>query len=880
MASSDILSRTLQSITSTKLSEISKQSAIFKESKKNVLDLSSSEGEAREKIQILLDNAQILSTNPDKLTHQAHFNVDRFNLQAKFDPSVSQDQLNKWIKGLRDELDVRSLRYEYATLYGSLVNEWLSDSGSPKAGSEASHREQVGRKEMHEQRSTWEKYVFSPLQTDEHAITVYLDSVFHSSSEGVQAHHAIKEATEGFMNKLERDTPFDLVSLKWCIDGLLASDLLTDEKRSILLDFSTNKIVLGELADVLNLRLSSLKSWSWGVAGAPIEQRRQLNGRYRFYQDEDLLDSIFFRYIGVKWSMHFKKSFTRFSQAEGVWKSLSSVTSEVKSRHEWFIRSRHLVNTNKKRSEFYFRDIFLEQLQDDEEEVGPAGYNHDIESESTTRKSPQQVTSDMLHLLVTDITIRKHIGKDTSVVRSDFCWFGPSLPHTTMFAVLRYFGVSEAWVDFFRRALEAPVQFTQDGPDAPVQIRKRGTAINGPLSDMLGETVLFCLDCAFNQETDGAILWRLHDDIWFWGDNDTCKKGWDVLTKFSKLTGLELAPEKTGSVHISHLKGGGGSSNPDDVETTSIQRETQTLTVSSEKQLPDLPAGDVRWSFLKLDSSTGRFCIERTDVDQHIAELRLQLSARKSVFDWVQAWNIYGSRFFTRNFGRPANCFGRDHVNEILSSFQHIQRELFADGSVTGHLKAMLSERFGVEDVPEGYLYFPISMGGLDLASPFVEPLLLHQDVCLEPDSIMKEFFTEEEAIYRKLKRAYEKRDHNSRAFAPIRSSRVPKPDDYENFMSFEEYTQYREDLSPLLAIKYEKLMKEPSKTEVNRTLAVRSVLEEDEWDKMSAYQKWIVALHGDEMIEKFGGLNVVDKGLLPTGMVSMLRQSRFKWES
>ena len=61
--------------------------------------------------------------------------------------------------------------------------------------------------------------------------------------------------------------------------------------------------------------------------------------------------------------------------------------------------------------------------------------------------------------------------------------------------------------------------------DAPVMIRKRGTPISGPISDMLGETALFCLDFAFNQLTDGARMYRLHDDIWFWGAEKTCVKG-------------------------------------------------------------------------------------------------------------------------------------------------------------------------------------------------------------------------------------------------------------------------------------------------------------------------------------------------------------------
>jgi len=47
----------------------------------------------------------------------------------------------------------------------------------------------------------------------------------------------------------------------------------------------------------------------------------------------------------------------------------------------------------------------------------------------------------------------------------------------------------------------------------------------------------------------------------------------------------------------------------------------------------------------------------------------------------------------------------------------------------------------------------------------------------------------------------------------------------------------------------------------------------------LSPYYRWIVQLYAADMIETFGGLNVVEKGLLPTGMVNMFRQSRFKWQ-
>lgn len=50
-------------------------------------------------------------------------------------------------------------------------------------------------------------------------------------------------------------------------------------------------------------------------------------------------------------------------------------------------------------------------------------------------------------------------------------------------------------------------------------------------------------------------------------------------------------------------------------------------------------------------------------------------------------------------------------------------------------------------------------------------------------------------------------------------------------------------------------------------------------WHSMDAYWKCIVQMYGPEMTEKFGGLNVVDFGLLPIGMVSMFRQRRTMWQ-
>jgi hypothetical protein len=50
-------------------------------------------------------------------------------------------------------------------------------------------------------------------------------------------------------------------------------------------------------------------------------------------------------------------------------------------------------------------------------------------------------------------------------------------------------------------------------------------------------------------------------------------------------------------------------------------------------------------------------------------------------------------------------------------------------------------------------------------------------------------------------------------------------------------------------------------------------------WSNMNAYWKWTAQLYGPEMIERFGGLSVMEAGLLPIGMVGLFRDQKVKWQ-
>jgi hypothetical protein len=860
MASSEILSQTLSSITSIKLEQLQKQKTQYETRKRSLLEDVASEPDTRKRAKTLLEGTKGLPSMTENPMISIS-NLKRFVEQAEHDPSVSEYFLQDYEATLRNDLDVQSNKYDFASLYGQLVSEWTSAGKADESASDGGFVP-VGREEMHEQRATWEEYVFKAKETDGDAIKSHLEGIFEDGSKDVKRAYAwLRTSMEDFQKNFGAETHFDEEVLATCIKGMLRSDVLSDEKRATLRDFLGNKVVLSEIADVLNMRMATRSSWCWD-SPLIIEQRRNLNGRYRFYPEEDLLHSIFIYYIGRRFAVHLRSALVTFIGMDGVWKpNTKPVTKADVRRRQYFLNDNHrtLARTVEgERKSHFTKDIFLDQLPEKMEEVR-GSYGDDKTDKDDTRKGHVAVTQELLHKIETEIILRRKLGQDTVVIRSDFKWFGPSIPHSSIFAVLEFFGINTEWLDLFRRILEAPLKFAQDPTDAQPQLRRRGTPLSTPLADFFGEALLFCLDFAVNQKADGALLYRLHDDMWLWGETETCEAGWKAMVKYASVVGLDFNMDKTGCALI-------------------LSNDN-----SADKEMPDasnilLPEGAVSWGFLKLDPRTGRFEIDQREVDKHIAELRLQLDACRTVFDWIQAWNVYGVRFFTNNFGKPANCYGRAHVDSMLATFQRIQLSLFPGGNAGEHLKGIIASRFGVKELPDGYLYFPLSMGGLGLQNPFVGLYLISGQVVKNPDELVDQYLDDEEARYRTLKTRFETRGEGASHNLFVGSEWDDLKD--QEFMSFEEFCRYRERTSKLLCDTYNRLVAAPRAVDVELKGEVKAALaREEDWDEMDGYDKWVVQLFHKDMIKRFGGLNIVDKGLLPMGLMGMLRQSRFKWQ-
>ena len=280
-----VYSQTLREITNTKLDELAKKRAAFESQRERITNLVQNEQDATKKLAILARDMRACFSIPQsdgriigrhssntrleiELSH-----LDRFLAQARYDPSVSPKVLQKWQQTLLGHFETQSSKYAYATLYGQLTTEWLSTKSDAVAASvtedvEMDDYEHVSAGKKVEGRRKWEESVFQAKEIDEAAVNKLLVDLFevtpNDSKHVLNATKILRKKVQFFEHDLTSGSQqLDLATLKSTIHGLIASDLLDDEKRAALRDFVGNKTILNEILDVLNMYVQSHNSSSF-----------------------------------------------------------------------------------------------------------------------------------------------------------------------------------------------------------------------------------------------------------------------------------------------------------------------------------------------------------------------------------------------------------------------------------------------------------------------------------------------------------------------------------------------------------------------------------------------------------------------------------------
>ncbi|PLB54036.1 hypothetical protein P170DRAFT_397036 [Aspergillus steynii IBT 23096] len=892
------LSETLQSLTQSKIRELEKRQGAYETQKASILQAADEFTDIRDKIAHILAGVKELLPQTDRDPVTA--DIERWLNQARYDSSIPVEKLVSIHDELVSQLDANSRRLGLADLYSRLLMEWVNaDANSNKSPGDTSSDDEdyLVVEERQKQRlqalcDQFEQVVFEPLETSPEDIHAFLDGLFPDEDS--------KKGLEDFRDEMKKDCDnlwdessfgdevFDTDSLTLCIKGLLKEDILSDAKKEMLKYFLDNKVALIEIADVLNMRYDDLKNWEWhaGEDGIPVLPTQQLNGKYRIWMDEDVLQTIFVQHIGVRLCNILKGNLEMMIKNESVWNWSPGprMTEADNLRRQYYLEESgdKVKSVQNIRKREYMNTYFVSQLPGSQSTLAQQGGSYDNdddddddddeEDESQAKHEDKNVKQHLLRKVATETLLHRGLHGEAAAIQSDLKWYGTSLSHSTIFAVMAFAGFPQRWIDFFRKYLESPLNMDQSSsgrePRGP-RIRKRGLPMAHASEKLLGELVLFFMDLAVNRKT-GMLLYRLHDDLWLCGEPQKCVQAWEVMNNFAKVAGLEFNIFKTGSVYLSDSK------NP------SIEAR--------------LPKGPVTIGFLTLDSESGVWKIDQTQVDEHLSQLQNQLQRCDSVISWIRTWNSCIGRFFKSNFGQPAYCFGRPHVDEILKTYEKMNRVLFESqgpengSTLTEHLRQMIKSRFGVSDVPDAFFFLPEKLGGLGLRNPFV-PVLLVRDNMGDSTSPVERL----QFLHQKKRDMYA---NHRKEFADLtdrarrerlddlwtdRDQQVEDFIDLSTFMSFDEYMRYPDTRDSEVATFYEASTQVAVPAYIQPTPeyshGLDKVQQTIDIGDPSPEDKWVLHLYASELMSRFGGLNLVEKRFLPVGVLTLIKEKKIRWQ-
>ncbi|KAK7974384.1 hypothetical protein PG989_016232 [Apiospora arundinis] len=390
------------------------------------------------------------------------------------------------------------------------------------------------------------------------------------------------------------------------------------------------------------------------------------------------------------------------------------------------------------------------------------------------------------------------------------------LPHYTIYHIFSFLGVSETWLKFFLAFLRPPLKFHPDLGSSKTQLRDRGIPSRFVLSAVFEEMVLFCLDLAVNQATDGGLLYRRSGDQLLWSPSETyVEDAWETIQTFAAVT--EILVE-------------GGSTRLGDPKRC------------SSPYCGPLPPRIIRLDGLYLSPRAGRFEIDENLIYGYVDQSDLRYKQR-SIFSFVGCWNKYVCRLFSR-FGKPTNCLGHHHIDKLLEYYEEIQLQLFSKfgdpngiydfdcASPAGYLRELILLRYGIAHIPDAYVFFPTELGGLGLISASTTLLLLCNVILDSPSTLLDKANDYEMVnVYRRL----------------LGSS--PIDGDSTHGDSFYDRTGLNAILN--------------GPQDPRTTLWV---IANGEFPGIGPYWQQIITIYGPEVMEKCGGLTLVDMNILPMG--------------
>ncbi|KAF3932418.1 hypothetical protein ABW19_dt0209571 [Dactylella cylindrospora] len=746
---------------------------------------------------------------------------------------------------------------------------------------------------------------------DDQYLNGYRDELFTLSK--------LRNTVGRFSGSVRKHDTFFRVDVKQAIHGLVSGELLTEAKKAACKEILLSDVILDEIASVLTLRLREIENWKYSDPAIQLNFRRHLNGKYRCYADEPILDAIFLQLIGVKWGMELRRVLGILHKS-GAWcrpkGEIDAARQEVRSvmlpKESTETPQNSIDAHNKAFMKEFFLTLLPESLYDFRtyNEDGEEADQEKKDNDKIRRARNEELKQMLLQRLLIDRQYAEAVnpGASFTVVQADAYRFAQSQSHEIILALMKFIGVTHHWLKFFETFLKLPAKFESGGE---VRESKRGVPISHPLGLVFGEIQLFFMEFAINRATGGDLqVFRMHDDIWWWGSDEAkCELTWDTILKYSALTGTDWNLEKSGCARIS--------------------KQPVELAASTSSKLP---TGDISWGFIKLGRD-GVWKIKEDEVEKHTAELKIQMDSQKSILGIIGAYNRY-MKFFVRNFAKPAPAFGKQHIDQIVAAIEKIHMALFPshNGDVLAYVASLVSSRFGEEvDGPiiPAWLLMPVAYGGLGVRNvlfdiyPTMRAYQVKEDDMLyrrkrkftiydRPEDF-SECIDRDKVEYEEAKEAWMKNPKSvkftvnwlnevpdewfdgsvkeweqARQIAK-RSRRREKP---HPFITFEEFIlgrrnkfHYWGDVWKGLSVTPENFQRYAFPDKIIKGLSNSGIWgSEPEWLKVeygknTSYWKSYLLSFGEQALNAFGSFKITRDGSLPVGMIGIYTNLKTKWD-
>ena len=619
---------------------------------------------------------------------------------------ASSGTLAFWRAELQRELSRGRLRADIVYVFGTLLEEWTAGSGrSAESGAPDAVRSELPGLALGDR--------------DGSPHTGFLDDLFAAA--GLDSPELRRE-----LRKTVDDAPYRTSSdITYQADGTPVSDLGA-MLQSIAKDvyrpaavraeaqrFLGSPTLLKELSDALTIMLDHLDEWDWPERGVPVDVR-WVRTKWRLFTDEDLPATCLLELLGERWQYIFgqvweeaeseparrlrrlielsapgqlgENEWRYFRQRAGlsltqgvdIWEDPSDPSATGSQPRADASLAEQLRYWGEAGSIFAIRQTQQSNLRD-------LSRLRDYSSDRHVDESSLDAALGFIHAEI-ELARAAHPDRPLYVLKVDLKDYYPTLPHDLLLSILSHFGLTERELGFMRRYLR--VRMDNGGGGGQVRIARAGVPHHRRLSDLLGELVLRLMDLYVERAARVQVI-RFIDDITLLAASpEEAVKAWEAVRSFCAACGLDLNMEKCGTVCV-----GGGA-------------------------LPlELPQRAPRWLLLTPDAQ-GHWEADAAGLEVELERARRQIAHAPSILERVRQYNATLAHL--EQSLAIAAPLGEAHRESVRAAYARGQNTLFGSGTdAVATLRGMIRERFvgnGVTaELPEAWLYWPITAGGLGL---------------------------------------------------------------------------------------------------------------------------------------------------------------------